>query len=81
MLPGNLWLKAYTCRCAVGQPLQYYVNMPEDEAKKRRAAEKIERQLDEALKDTFPASDPVAIVVSRDEQDRAEAPEAPPPGG
>jgi hypothetical protein len=61
----------------VGQPLQYYVNMAEDEAKKRRAAEKIERQLDEALKDTFPASDPVAIVVSRDEEDRAEAPAKP----
>ena len=65
----------------MGQPLQYYVNMPEDEAKKRRAAEKIERQLDEALKDTFPASDPVAIVVSQDEQDRAEKPAAPPPAG
>jgi len=61
----------------VGQPLQYYVNMPEDEAKKRRAAEKIERQLDEALKDTFPASDPVAIVVSPDEEDWAEAPAKP----
>jgi 2-methylcitrate dehydratase PrpD len=65
----------------VGQPLQYYVNMLQDETKKRRAAEKIERQLDEALKDTFPASDPVAIVVSREEEDRAETPEAPPPGG
>ncbi len=41
--------------------------MRDDEAKKRRAAEKIERQLDEALKDTFPASDPVAIVISEDE--------------
>jgi hypothetical protein len=58
----------------VGQPLQYYVKMLEDEAKKRRAAEKIERQLDEALKDTFPASDPVAIVVSPDEEDRPEVP-------
>jgi 2-methylcitrate dehydratase PrpD len=65
----------------VGQPLQYYVNMLEDEAKKRRAAEKIERQLDEALKDTFPASDPVAIVVSPEEEDRAEEPAAPPPAG
>ena len=51
--------------------------MLEDEAKKRRAAEKIERQLDEALKDTFPASDPVAIVVSPDEEDWAEAPAKP----
>jgi hypothetical protein len=65
----------------VGQPLQYYVNMPVDEAKKRRAAEKIERQLDEALKDTFPASDPVAIMISPDKEDRPEAPAAPPPAG
>ena len=63
----------------MGQPLQYYVNMLQDETKKRRAAEKIERQLDEALKDTFPASDPVAI--SADEGDRSEAPAAPPPAG
>ena len=61
----------------MGQPLQYYVNMPEDEAKKRRAAEKIERQLDEALEDTFPASDPVAIMVSPDVEDRAQAPAKP----
>jgi hypothetical protein len=71
VLPAAL-LKAYTCRCAVGQPLQYYVNMPQDQAKKRRAAEKIERQLDEALSDTFPASDPVAIVISHHEDDGAE---------
>ena len=56
----------------MGQPLQYYVNMPEDEAKKRRTAEKIERQLDEALSDTFPASDPVAIVTSHHEEDWGE---------
>jgi hypothetical protein len=81
VLPAAL-LKAYTCRCAVGQPLQYYVNMPQDEAKKRRAAEKIERQLDEALSDTFPASDPVAIVISLDEEEeeeRAQEPAAPQP--
>jgi hypothetical protein len=51
----------------VGQLTQYYVAMRDDEAKKRRAAEKIERQLDEALKDTFPASDPVSIATSEDE--------------
>jgi 2-methylcitrate dehydratase PrpD len=65
----------------VGQPLQYYVNMPEDEAKKLRTAEKIERQLDEALKNTFPASDPVAIVTSQYEEDQEEEPAAPPPAG
>jgi hypothetical protein len=52
----------------VGQPLQYYVNMPIDEAKKRREALRIQRQLDEALADSFPASDPVAIVTSHHEE-------------
>jgi|HubBroStandDraft_1064217.scaffolds.fasta_scaffold2117175_1 hypothetical protein len=59
--------------------------MPEDEAKKRREAERIQRQLDEALSDTFPASDPVAIVTSvyeeDDEEDLAAAAAAPPPVG
>jgi hypothetical protein len=31
--------------------------------------EKIERQLDEALEESFPASDPVSIVTSQDEED------------
>jgi len=31
--------------------------------------EKIQRQLDEALEDSFPASDPVSIVTSQDEED------------
>ena len=42
--------------------------MLDSEAKKRRAAH-IQRQLDEALEGTFPASDPVAIVTSQDEED------------
>jgi hypothetical protein len=37
---------------------------PPDEARKRRGWEKIQRQLDEALDLTFPASDPVSIVTS-----------------
>jgi hypothetical protein len=40
--------------------------MPENDAKKRRAAH-IQRQLDEALEETFPASDPVSIVTSENE--------------
>ena len=52
----------------MGQPLQYYVNMPKDEAKKRREAQRIQQQLDEALSDSFPASDPVAIVTSHHEE-------------
>jgi hypothetical protein len=51
--------------------------MPEDEAKKRREAERIQRQLDEALSDTFPASDPVAIVTSHREEDWGEEPAKP----
>lgn len=31
--------------------------------------EKIQRQLDEALADSFPASDPVSIVTSNEEED------------
>ncbi len=38
---------------------------PADEAQK----EKIQRQLDEALAASFPASDPVSIVTSHEEED------------
>ena len=54
----------------------------EDEAARRRKQEKLQRQLDEALADSSPASDPVAIVTSGDEEDwgtEATAPAAPPP--
>lgn len=48
-----------------------------DEARKRW--QKIQRQLDEALADSFPASDPVAIVTSHEEEDWGDdsAPAAP----
>ena len=39
--------------------------VPADETQK----EKIQRQLDEALADSFPASDPVSIVTSHEEED------------
>jgi hypothetical protein len=39
----------------------------QDEARRRR--EKIQRQLDEALAASFPASDPVSIVTSHEEED------------
>ena len=44
--------------------------------KERQKAErqKIQRQLDEALADSFPASDPVSIVTSQEEEDWGEAP-------
>jgi hypothetical protein len=38
-------------------------------AQERRRKEKVQRQLDEALEDSFPASDPVSIVTSQDEED------------
>src|ERR1700739_4456578 len=43
---------------------------PEPEAaRQRRRYERMQRQLDEALADTFPASDPVAIVTPQGEDD------------
>ena len=50
------------------------------EARKRQLKQKIQRQLDEALEDSFPASDPVSIVTSHEEEDwGAEATRAEPP--
>ena len=40
-----------------------------DEARRRRRSEQIQRQLDEALEASFPASDPVSIVTSHHEED------------
>ena len=42
--------------------------------------ENVQRQLDEALAASFPASDPVSIVTSQEEEDWGTAPDpAPPP--
>ena len=41
----------------------------EEQERHRR---KIQRQLDEALADSFPASDPVSIVTSQEEEDWGE---------
>jgi hypothetical protein len=48
-----------------------------------RQRRKVQEQLDEALADSFPASDPVSIVTSGAEEDWGEpaAPGAPEPGG
>ncbi len=43
--------------------------VPADETQK----DKIQRQLDEALAASFPASDPVSIVTSHEEEDWGEA--------
>jgi hypothetical protein len=49
---------------------------PEESERQRR---KIQQQLDEALEDSFPASDPVSIVTSQEEEDwGAPSPEADP---
>jgi len=39
---------------------------PEEAERQRR---KVQKQLDEALEDSFPASDPVSIVTSQEEED------------
>ncbi len=41
----------------------------DEEAAERRRQQKIQRQLDEALAASSPASDPVSIVTSGDEED------------
>jgi hypothetical protein len=46
----------------------------QDEARRR---EKIQKQLDQALADSFPASDPVSIVTSNEEEDWGDAPAEP----
>jgi len=40
----------------------------------RRRRQKIQRQLDEALAASFPASDPVSIVTSHEEEDWGDDP-------
>jgi hypothetical protein len=52
------------------------------EARRREREQRIQRQLDEALAASFPASDPVSIVTSHEEEDwgtDAVEPEAPQP--
>jgi len=50
--------------------------MTAEEAERQR--QKIEKQLDEALANSFPASDPVSIVTSQEEEDWGEGETAPP---
>jgi hypothetical protein len=51
---------------------------PENEARER-VRRKIQEQLDDALANSSPASDPVSIVTSGDEEDwGSDAPAAPP---
>ncbi len=39
------------------------------QAAEKTQREKVQKQLDEALADSFPASDPVSIVTSNEEED------------
>lgn len=48
---------------------------PEQERQHRR---KVQQQLDDALAESFPASDPVSIVTSQQEEDWGEPEVAPP---
>jgi hypothetical protein len=50
------------------------VSESQEEARKRQ---KIQQQLDEALADSFPASDPVSIVTSNEEEDWGTEPKVP----
>jgi 2-methylcitrate dehydratase PrpD len=53
------------------------IKPPPDAARQRRNKERIQRQLDEALEDSFPASDPVSIVTSHGEEDWGEEADEP----
>ena len=56
--------------CEAAVPRNYKMSEAESEAARAaRRACRIQRQLDEALAATFPASDPVSIVTSEDEED------------
>jgi hypothetical protein len=61
-------------------------NARAEEARKRQLDQKIQRQLDEALDASFPASDAVSIVTSHEEEDwgtdtDTAPPAKPAPGG
>jgi len=49
------------------------------EQERQAQQRKIQKQLDEALEDSFPASDPVSIVTSQEEEDWGEGEAAPAP--
>ena len=53
------------------------MSTPEEKARERQQREKIQEQLDQALADSSPASDPVSIVTSGDEEDWGTEPNAP----
>ena len=42
---------------------------PLEKSPEKAQQDKVQKQLDEALADSFPASDPVSIVTSNEEED------------
>jgi hypothetical protein len=60
--------------CAKRMRREQVGDTEQDEARKR---EKIQQQLDQALADSFPASDPVSIVTSNEEEDWGTEPREP----
>jgi hypothetical protein len=54
-------------------------NVGESQQEEARKRDKIQQQLDEALEDSFPASDPVSIVTSNEEEDWGTEPTVPAP--
>jgi hypothetical protein len=55
-------------------------NVSESQQEEARKRQKIQEQLDEALAESFPASDPVSIVTSNEEEDWGTEPKVPTPG-
>jgi len=53
--------------------------MDEAQQEEARKRQKIQQQLDEALAESFPASDPVSIVTSNEEEDWGTEPKVPAP--
>ena len=53
--------------------------MDETQQEEERKRQKIQQQLDEALAASFPASDPVSIVTSNEEEDWGTEPRPPEP--
>ncbi len=53
--------------------------MDESQQEEARKRQKIQQQLDDALADSFPASDPVSIVTSNEEEDWGTEPKVPEP--
>jgi hypothetical protein len=52
---------------------------PADAERRLREQQRRQRQLDQALADSFPASDPVSIVTSQDEDWEGDSPPPPAP--